>query len=87
MTTNDNKPAVNIPPVVVSVKKRSFGDLQPGTLRGRGSEFSQPRPDPDQEILAEVRAMSGKEMIRFLRIPGNREKYNSALANRGERQC
>ena len=85
MTTNNTKPAERLPPVVVPTKKRSFGDLQPGTLRGRGSEFSQPRPDPDEEILAEVRAMSGKEMIRFLRIPGNREKYNSALASRGKR--
>ena len=83
--TNINNPAVTIPPAVVPTKKRSFGDLQPGTLRGRGSEFSQPRPDPDEEILAEVRAMSGKEMIRFLRIPGNREKYNRALASRGKR--
>jgi len=85
MTTNNTKPAVTAPPVVVPTKKRSFGDLPPGTLRGRGSEFSQPRPDPDEEILAEVRAMSGKEMIRFLRIPGNREKYNSALASRGKK--
>jgi len=85
MTTNNTKPAERLPPVVVPTKKRSFGDLQPGTLRGRGSEFSQPRPDPDEEILAEVRAMSGKEMIRFLRIPGNREKYNSALASRGKK--
>jgi hypothetical protein len=83
--TNNTKGAVTNPPVVIPAKKRSFGDLQPGTLRGRGNEFSHPRPDPHEEILAEVRAMSGKEMIRFLRIPGKREKYNDALASRGKK--
>jgi hypothetical protein len=60
-----------------------FGGIIPGQLHGGRGSISIPI-DPDAEIIAKVKPMSGAEMLKFLRVPGNKEKYERALANRSK---
>lgn len=71
-------PASEIP--TPQLKKRSFG-IEPGTLRGQRRELSPPI-DTDAEIRAQVKAMDGPTMQKWLRVKGNKEKLEQALANK-----
>jgi hypothetical protein len=64
-------------------KSREFG-IEPGSLRGRGAMYGSQKPvDHDAEILKTVDAMDGKEMRRWMRIPGNTEALDKAIKAKG----
>jgi hypothetical protein len=81
MTTNNNKPAVTIPPEVVPTKKRSFAGIEPGSLRGSQIEVGPP-VDPDEDIRNKTAAMSGAQLRAWLKTGDNRQKYDAFLARR-----
>ena len=87
---NTNKPKLTTPePVQQSASaplRKSFaGGVEPDSLTGRRLFYSAAPPpsDPDADLLAEVEAMSGSEMRRFLKTGTNRQDYDRALANKG----
>jgi hypothetical protein len=81
-------PAASVPATAApapAVPRPFSGGLEPGTLRGGRGELVA-KEDPYAKLIQDVNAMDGKQMRKWLHIPGNQEKLQEALRKKGEKQ-
>lgn len=81
-------PVVTIPPATPPKPKRHVSGIEPGSLGG-GSYSVHTRQEPESDddgVLKIIKGMTGNELRRWLKVGGNKEALDRALANRGNKQ-
>ena len=79
-TTKPEAP-LSAPP---KTRKQFTGGIQPGTFRGSSLQYSGPPPiDPDDALVAQVKAMDASAMRHFLKQGTNRADFEAALERKG----